>query len=133
MPFYTYLCKNNDCTKFDEEYNCRVSMDKNKEPQPCPECGTENQKIFKPTTNFILKGDGWAGKNHRIKNQMREKNKKLDARQNEMKRDAPSVTLAPNVDGERVDSWSDAQKLAKSKGKDTKSYESLIAKEKASK
>lgn len=108
-------------------------MKDNKVPQPCPKCGTENERAFRPTTNFILKGDGWAGKNARIKNQMREKNKKLDARQNEMKRDAPSVTLAPNVDGERVDSWSEAQKLAKSKGKSTESYEPLIAKEKASK
>ncbi len=50
---------------------------------------------------------------------------------NEMKRDAPAVTLAPNVDGERVDSWSDAQKLAKSKGKNADSYNALVQKEQA--
>lgn len=133
MPFYTYLCKNKDCEKFNEEYNCRVPMAKHDIPQPCPECGTENKKVFRPTTNFILKGDGWAGKNHRIKNQMREKNKKLDARTAEMKRDAPNVALAPNVNGQRVDSWSEAQKLAKSQGKNTESYEPMIAKEKESK
>ena len=108
-------------------------MDDHAIPQPCPECGAKNVKLFLPTRNFILKGDGWAGKNHRINQQMRAKNKKLDARTAEMKRDAPSVTLAPNVDGERVDSWSDAQKLAKSKGKSTESYVPHIAKEKASK
>lgn len=131
MPFYTYLCENNDCKS--EEYKCLLSMDKHDVPQPCPDCGAEHKKIFRPTTNFILKGDGWAGKNHRIKNQMRKKNERLDVRTNEMKRDQPNVTLAPNVDGERVDSWADAQKLAKSKGKDTKSYEPMVAKEKASK
>ena len=108
-------------------------MDDHAIPQPCPSCGHSNEKIFKPTTNFILKGDGWTGKNLRIKNQMREKNKKLDARTSEMKRDQPNVSLAPNVDGERVDSWADAQKLAKSKGKNTESYAPLVAKEKASK
>lgn len=129
MPFYTYLCRNNECSKCDQEYSLRVSIDDHKIPQPCPECGTENPKVFRPTTNFILKGDGWAGKNNRIKNQMRKKNEKLDARQNEMKRDAPNVTLAPNVNGERVDSWADAQKLAKSKGKNTESYDALVHKE----
>lgn len=108
-------------------------MDDHDIPQPCPECSTENKKVFRPTTNFILKGDGWTGKNMRIKNQMREKNKKLDARTAEMKRDAPNVSLAPNVEGERVDSWAEAQKLAKSKGKSTESYEPLIVKEKESK
>lgn len=108
-------------------------MDDYDKLQPCPKCGTENKKLFRPTKNFILKGDGWTGKNHRVKQQMREKNKRLDARTAEMKRDAPNVTLAPNVDGERVDSWADAQKLAKSKGKNTESYESMITKEKESK
>jgi len=108
-------------------------MDDHDKEQPCAECGTPNKKVFQPTRNFILKGDGWAGKNNRIKNQMRKKNERLDARTAEMKRDQPNVTLAPNVDGERVDSWSEAQKLAKSKGKNTSSYETLISKEKASK
>ena len=67
-------------------------MDDHAIPQPCPECGAKNVKLFLPTRNFILKGDGWAGKNHRINQQMRAKNKKLDARTAEMKRDAPSVT-----------------------------------------
>lgn len=128
MPFYSY-----HCDQCELEYQHKVPMADSDKELPCPECGGLNPRMWKPTTNFILKGDGWAGKNSRIANQMREKNKKLDARQNEMKRDAPSVTLAPNVDGERVDSWSDAQKLAKSKGKNTESYNTLVAKEKASK
>jgi hypothetical protein len=108
-------------------------MDDYKIPQPCPECGSKNEKLFQPTRNFILKGDGWSGKNHRVKQQMITKNKKLDARTNEMKRDGANVTLSPNVGGERVDSWAEAQKLAKSQGKNTASYEPHISKEKASK
>jgi putative FmdB family regulatory protein len=122
------------CSQCDTEYECRIPMDDHAIPQPCPECGVENPKLFKPTTNMIFKGDGWSTKNERIKNQMRKKNAKLDARSEEMKRDTNvGGRLAPNVDGERVDSWSDAQKLAKSKGKDTSSYEPLVSKEKASK
>ena len=129
MPTYIYRCKN--CQNEYTLYN--VPMSDYKKEQPCPQCETLNVKVFQPTRNFILKGDGWTGKNMRIKQQMRDKNKKLDARTAEMKRDAPNVSLAPNVDGERVDSWSEAQKLAKSKGKSTESYEPLIAKEKESK
>jgi putative heme iron utilization protein len=106
-------------------------MDDHAVPQPCPSCGAENLKLWKPTTNMIFKGDGWSTKNARIKRQMKDKNVKLDQRQEEMKRDTKvGGRLAPNVDGERVDSWSDAQKLAKSKGKNTESYAPLIAKEK---
>jgi putative FmdB family regulatory protein len=125
---YHYTC--HDC---ETKFTAQLPMDEHKTPQPCPTCGELIEKDFRPTTNFILKGDGWAGKNNRIANQMREKNKKLDARQNEMKRDAPVASLAPNVDGERTSTWSEAQKLAKSKGKDTSSYDTLVAKEKASK
>ena len=71
----------------------------------------------------IFKGDGWVDKNLRIKKQMAEKNRRLDRKQSAMKKDAPAVSLAPNVDGERVDSWGEAAKLAKSKGKDVSGYE----------
>ena len=85
--------------------------------------------VTKP--NFILRGDGWAGKNNRIAGQMRRKNQRLDAKQRERRKDGSGgVTLAPNVGGERVDSWSEASKLAKSKGKDTSGYDRLAAKEK---
>jgi len=79
---------------------------------------------------FILKGDGWTGKNMRIKRQMSSKNRRLATKENEMKRDAPNVSLAPNVDGERVGSWAEARKLAASQGKNTASYDSYVRKEK---
>lgn len=126
MPMYNYKC-----SKCESDYSLRVCITEYKVPQPCPECGTENPKLFEPCVNHIFAGDGWSTKNERIKNQMRKKNEKLDARQNEMKRDTKvGGRLTPNVDGERVDSWSEAAKLAKSKGKNTDSYQPLIAKEK---
>ena len=64
---------------------------------------------------------------------MASKNRHLDAKQDEMKRDAPAVTLVPNVAGERVGSWAEAQSLASSKGKDASTYTDVVRKEKASK
>lgn len=127
MPQYPYRCDQCDVDEI------RIlPMSECKTEQMCAVCGNTLRKLL-TAPNVIFKGDGWSTKNERIKRQMRDKNKKLTAKQNEMKRDAPNVDLAPNVDGQRVDSWSDAQKLAKSKGKDTKSYEPLIAKEKSNK
>ena len=46
-----------------------------------------------------------------------------------MKRDAPGMRLAPNVDGERTGTWTEAKKLAESKGKDASSYDPMIKRE----
>ena len=124
MPVYSYKCKSCD-SSFDrilpvKEYN---------QPQECETCGGETTKLVTPV-DFVLKGDGWPGKNIRIKNQMAQKNAGLDRRMNEMKRDQPPVKLAPNVDGERVGSWSEAKKLAASKGKNVATYDKHIAQEK---
>tara|TARA_B100000745_G_scaffold170759_1_gene111918 strand:- start:19330 stop:19500 length:171 start_codon:yes stop_codon:yes gene_type:complete len=40
----------------------------------------------------------------------------------------PVATLAPNVEGERVDSWSDAKKLASEKGYNTTEFDSKVDK-----
>jgi len=128
MPTYAYKCDH--CG---EEFDKILPISRYKEPQDCINCGEgPARKVITGGTGFILKGDSWAGKNLKVKNQMREKNRRLDAKQNEMKRDAPSVTLAPNVGGERVGSWSEAAKLAKSKGKDTSGYHKLARQEKKS-
>ena len=128
MPTYAYKCE-----KCGEEFEKLLPISQYKEPQSCTNCGhSPAKRMIVGGTGFILRGDGWAGKNLKIKRQMRDKNRRLDAKQNEMKRDAPSVTLAPNVGGERVDSWSEAAKLAKSKGKDPSGYQKLARKEKKS-
>jgi putative FmdB family regulatory protein len=125
MPFYEFQCQS--CQ---ETFDKKLPLDDRNNPQDCPSCGFSDTKRLVSLCGFNLVGDGWPGKNIRIKNQMKKKNERLNRKQNERKRDEPIVSLAPNVDGERVDSWSDAQKLAKSKGKNTDSYEPMIRKEK---
>jgi putative FmdB family regulatory protein len=124
MPTYTYRCES--CTLDFEKF---LPMSRFREPQACPECGASPATKTVTATNFILKGDGWAGKNNRIRGQMAKKNQRLAQKENEYKKDA-GIKLAPNVGGQRVDSWSEASKLAASQGKDTSGYDSLARKEK---
>lgn len=126
MPTYAYQCEACDIA-----FEKVLPISKYDEPQECPDCGQGPAKKLVTAPNFILRGDGWAGKNNRIANQMRRKNQRLASKEREIKNDAPSVRLAPNVGGERTESWSDASKLAASKGKDTSGYDRLAAKEKA--
>ncbi len=101
-------------------------MSRSSDPQSCTGCGhSPAKKMISGGAGFILSGDDWAGKNIRIKNQMAKKNERLEAKRN----DHPTVTLAPNVGGERVDSWSEASKLAASQGKDTTGYDMRAKKE----
>lgn len=120
MPIYEYQC--DDC---EHQFQKLLPVSQCSDPQSCGVCGSGKTRKLISSVNFNLVGDGWAGKNDRVKRQMAAKNKRLDAKQAEMKRDAPGMTLAPNVNGERVDSWSEASRLAKSKGKDTKGYDKL--------
>jgi len=125
MPIYEFRC--NCCKNSFEEL---LTFSQVKEIQECPQCeSSETRKIITPP-NVVFKGDSWGDKNAKIKKQMSRKHKRLDRKQNEMKIDAPAVTLAPNVNGERTDTWSEASKLAKSKGKDTTLYDKNARKEK---
>lgn len=124
MPVYTYAC---DACGIDFEQT--LPLARYDEQQACPSCGATGRKTVAPTS-FTLAGDGWASKNGRVAAQMAAKNRRLTAKQEERRRDAPGVTLAPNVGGERVDSWSDAKKLAESQGKNGASYDKLVATEK---
>lgn len=123
MPIYGYACPS--C---EHEFDRMLPMSRCDEAQACPECSTVAKKQI-TAPNFNLVGDDWPGKANRIKSQMAEKNKRLSARQAE--NHGPSARLVPNVDGERAESWSDAAKLAKDKGKDTSGYERMAATEKA--
>ena len=125
MPIYEYAC--DAC---EGVFDRMLPMSRSDEPQPCPECaGPTRKRVSLP--HVIFKGDDWATKNGRVAAQMREKNRRLDQKQEARKRDAPGVTLAPNVGGERVGSWSEAQKLAASQGKDASTYEKRVKTERA--
>ena len=125
MPTYEYQCE-----KCDHAFERSLRIAQYQDPQDCPECGEGPAKrMISGGVGFILRGDGWAGKNNRVRGQMRAKNRRLDAAQAERGQDAGGK-LAPNVEGERVGSWSEATKLARSKGKDTSGYEARARKEK---
>ena len=99
-------------------------MSNRNDKQTC-ECGSDS-KMMVSVPEFVLKGDGWTGKNIKVKGQMETKNHRLS----EKSRDLPTQRLVPNVGGEEVDSWSEAKKLASSMGKDTSGYDAVIRKEK---
>jgi putative FmdB family regulatory protein len=117
MPIYTY-----HCSSCDHEFDELLSVTEGDEPQKCPKCKGESRKVISGC-NFNLPGDGWVSKNGRIAAQMREKNKRLAGKEDEMKRGGRVPSLVPNVGGELTDSWKDAAKLAKDKGKDSSGYE----------
>jgi putative FmdB family regulatory protein len=123
MPIYEFEC---ECEK---HFDVHLAIADRDTPQTCPVCESGNTKRIIADVNFVLRGDDWPGKAIRINNQMAKKNSKLQIKSDEMKKDEPLMTLAPNVDGERTDSWEDAQKLAGDKGKDTSSYDSYVRKE----
>jgi putative FmdB family regulatory protein len=128
MPTYSYNCESCEI-----EFEELVPLAFYKEPQPCPQCESMAPRILgSQFPGTIFKGDSWATKNNRIKGQMREKNKRLAAKEREQKGDGMIPQLAPNVGGERVGSWNEAAKLAKSQGKDTSGYEAMARKAKKS-
>lgn len=128
MPTYSYQCE-----KCENEFDELVPLAFYKEPQPCPACGEMAKRTLgNRFPGTVFRGDSWATKNNRIAGQMRAKNERLKEKEREQKGDGMIPKLAPNVGGERVSSWNEASKLAKSKGKDTSGYERLARKEKAS-
>jgi putative FmdB family regulatory protein len=128
MPLYSH-----ECQECQHVFDVWAKMDERNDPSECPECGAVNSKPVITKINFITPGDGWASKNNRIKGQMRKKSERLREKSRERSREQPVATLAPNVDGERTESWADAQKLAKDKGKNTDSYAPMVAKEQKAK
>lgn len=125
MPTYEYRCK--ACGDFELDMPVSEYV-----PDPaCPTCGVASRRVFLSPPNFNLPGDDWTSKNLRIAKQMEAKNRRMKAITEERKRDEPMVKLLPNVGGEVVDSWSEAKKLAASKGKDPSTYDGMIRKEQA--
>jgi putative FmdB family regulatory protein len=122
MPIYTYRCQT--C---EHQFETVLRLAEYDDPQACPECAaTPAKRIIASSVGFVLRGDGWAGKNLKVKGQMARRRERLADKEREQRHDNPGMRLAPNVGGERVDSWAEAKKLAKSKGKDTSSYDGVI-------
>lgn len=119
MPTYEY-----QCTACENEFDVVLRMADYDLPQNCPECKEgPAKKLISKGVGLIFSGDNWVSKNNRVEGQMAQKNKNQAKRQEEKKRAGTGMTLAPNVGGERVDSWSEASKLAASQGKNTDAYD----------
>lgn len=101
----------------------------NRQPVSCA-CGSMAVWTFAPP-QVQFRGDAWSTKNDKVREQMKAKNKALDKRQDALKREQPGLSLVPNVDGEEVENWAEAVKLAKDKKKDLTGYEQKLEKEKA--
>jgi putative FmdB family regulatory protein len=120
MPTFEFKCQ-----KCARGFEAMLSFADRNVPQPCPECQGAAEKVISGI-DFVLKGDGWAGKAVKLREQMGRKNSRLAGKE----KDRPAgMTLVPNVEGERVDSWTEAKKLAASKGKDTDSFDPLVRQE----
>ncbi len=127
MPEYAYKCSDDECgTGF---FQSLAIVNRN-QPQICPECAEPAKKQIAGGVGGVLRGDVWPGKNIAVKNQMAARRARVGEREQQLKMDGPQFNLAPNVEGERVDSWEDAGKLAASKGKDTREYEKRARKAK---
>lgn len=123
MPLYSYACSS--CSERFEEFAALVDYRK---PQACPTCGGAAERVLGDRApGIVLRGDGWPGKNLRVRNQMRQKNEVLARKERDLKVTMPK--LVPNVEGEQVNSWSDAAKLAKDRGKEVSGYERYARKE----
>jgi putative FmdB family regulatory protein len=125
MPTYEFMC--HSCQEpFEKdlsisEYSTQLSF-------PCPACESLDTSRQVSETSFVLVGDGWPSKDFRGKAQMLARRKRVGQKMKDHV--APLKKLVPNVGGEEVASWSEAKRLAASKGKDTVSYEPLVQKEK---
>ena len=123
MACYDYRC--GSCGKVQEEIHFM-----NEKPEiRCPDCNSLMEKIFTPNIGgFILKG-GTEATHWKEKRMRMSKREVLGKKQRE--RYGNGTKIQPNVAGMEVDSWKDAQKVAKEAGMNTESYEPYVQKEKS--
>jgi putative FmdB family regulatory protein len=122
MPTYDYKCK--VCGKVEEQIHFMNEKPKYK----CPACKGAMVKQFTPNIGgFLIKG-GTEATHWKEKRMRMSKRETLGVKQKERYGTGPKIQ--PNVAGMEVDSWSDAQKVAKEAGLNSQSYEPYVQKEK---
>ena len=126
MPIYQY-----ECQSCETQFEAMATIAKREAPQECPDCGSLDSLKIITAVNLNFPGDGWVTKNNRVAGQMRDKNNRLRGKEEDFSRSGQVPKLVPNVGGEQVDNWSEASKLAESKGKDNSGYDRIARKEKA--
>lgn len=117
MPTYRYVCK---CG---EDIETEHSITKDPEII-CKKCGKIMTRGFiKNNSGFILRGEGWAGKTLRVKEQMRQR-RKVAGKKMVKTHNIPSIS--PNYKGDVCKSWDDARKLAKADGVNMVEYDRKV-------
>jgi putative FmdB family regulatory protein len=123
MARYDYKCK--ICGKVREEIHFM-----NETPEfRCSTCNGLMEKQFTPNiAGFVLKG-GTEAIHWKEKRMRMAKREILGKKQKERYGTGPKIQ--PNVAGMEVDTWSDAQRVAKEAGMNAQSYEPYVQKEKS--
>jgi putative FmdB family regulatory protein len=118
VPTYDYACKM--CGKIEEHVH-RMS----ESPEIlCSLCGCSMERKFSPSiAGFILKGGTPAS-------HYKEKRLRMKKREQIGQSHMHGPRIQPNVAGMEVDSWKDAQKLAKEAGMNHQSYQPMVDREK---
>lgn len=112
MAFYDMKCP--ECeTVIEVEHSVHETPEYN-----CQACGSVLERVFTPISFKLVGDNGWPSKAFRQKEYWRKVNENLDSRKEERLREHPSLKLVPNVNGEQVENWKEAQAIVKEKGSD---------------
>ena len=91
MPTYEYQCKK--CSNVQEEIHSILTKPEIK----CEICGDYCEKLFTPTTNFILKGSDWPSQGFKMKDQMTKKNERMKTKMVDRERSGEGVTKMSDI------------------------------------
>ena len=115
MATYDYKCS--QCSTIKE-----VVHGMNESPEILCGCGIRMERIISGVS-FVLKGDGWTGKNIKAKNEKMRRRREVGKKMAQ-NHDIPQIV--PNYKGEICKSWEETKMLAKNDGIDSLQYEKQI-------
>lgn len=117
MPTYEYICDKCGSEK-EDIHSMKVDPIIN-----CVKCDTKMRKIISGGMGFILKGNGWTGKNIKEKDYRLRKKREIGEKMANT-HDIPQIL--PNYKGEICSNWDEAKKIAKNDGVNTLKYERQV-------
>jgi putative FmdB family regulatory protein len=122
MPLYQYSCECGESKDVVRSFS-------DKSPVECPQCREEMSRDFTPSAIGHVRGStpSKAFKESRVR---KKRNAELGVKQ--IERWGSGSKLHPNIDGQEVDSWETAAKIAAERGKDTTKFKELAEAEKHS-